>query len=91
MLATQQKILPLPEDRADHRRVRLMCRPHPRIVGQEHVTVIDAGVLPAVLERPLDVDVEHAGVELQIRPEIDELAALGEDRRVEVVGEHRDG
>ena len=81
--------LALPEDRAQHRRVLLMGRPHPGIVGEEHVTIANTGVLGAVLERPLDVEVEHSRVELEVWPEVDELAVLGEDRRVEVMGEDR--
>ena len=81
--------LALPEDRAQQHHVHLVRGADPRVVGEEHVAVADAGVVAAVLERPLHLRVGDAGHVLHVRPEIDELGVLGEDRGIEVERVHR--
>ncbi len=76
--------LALVKDRTDQHHVLLMSRPDPRIVGEEHVAVLDAGVVAAVLEDPLHLGVGDAGHVLHVGAEIDELGVLGEDRGIEI-------
>ena len=83
--------LALPEDGIQQRHVHLVSGAHPGIVREEHVALEDAGVAAPVLERPLHLHVRHARHVELIGPVVDELAVLGEDRRVEVEGVHRDG
>ena len=81
--------LALPEHRAEQHHVHLVRGADPGVVGEEHVAVADAGVVAAVLQRPLHLRVGDAGHVLHVGPEIDELRVLGEDRRVEVERVHR--
>src|SRR6267378_2763744 len=59
------------------------------VVGEEHVAVADAGVVAAVLERPLDLRVGDAGHVLHVRAEINELRVFRQDRGIEVERVHR--
>ncbi len=81
--------LALPEHRAEQHHVHLVRGADPRVVGEEHVAVADAGIVAAVLERPLHLRVGDPGHVLHVRPEIDELRVLREDRRVEIERVHR--
>ena len=57
---------------------------HVRVVGQEHVAGPDARVRAAVLHDPLDRQGLRVGEVLQVGAEEHQLAALGEDGRLEV-------
>jgi hypothetical protein len=81
--------LALVEHRAEQHHVHLVRGADPGIVGEEHVAVADAGVVAAVLERPLHLSVGDAGHVLHVRAEIDKLGILGEDRGVQVERVHR--
>ncbi len=76
--------LALPEHRADEHDVLLMRRSHPGVVGEEHVAVADSGIVAAVFENPFHLRIGDAGHVLHVRPEVHELAVLGEDRRIQV-------
>ncbi len=82
--------LAFPEHRAQQHHVLLVRRADPRVVRQEHVAVADAGVVAAVLQRPLDLRVRHAGHVLHVRAEIDELGVLGQQGRIEIERVHGD-
>ena len=78
------------EHRRGHDRVRLVRGADVRVVGHEHVAGLDAGVLGPVLQDPLDGQRLGVGEVLQVGAEEYQVAGLGEDRGLEVPGDHRD-
>ena len=70
----------------DHRVVLVQPAADPRVVGQEHVALGDAGVRGPVAQRPVDREVDGADEHRVVEPDLHLLAELVADREVEVVG-----
>ena len=79
------------EDRAQHGHVVLVHRPHPGVVAEEHVPVVDSRILAPVLEGPLNHEIHHASVKDDVRPHVDHVTVLVGDHADEIVGLRRDG
>ena len=78
--------LTLPEDRRDDRGVVLVePATDPRIVGEEHVALVDAGAVAAVLENPVDREIHRRDEARVVEAHLNRLAQLVADRDVHVV------